>query len=332
VYNCEKYLSPCLTSIVQQTYKNIEIIIVNDGSTDGSEIIVTKYQQCDSRIFYFYQENKGPSQARNYAILSATGKYIVFIDADDTVEKYYIERLLKKMISSCADLGCCGYSDISIYGTLQHTDFNFEKNISLHSFIELVCKGTGGVLWGKIYKREIIRKNKLGLEKDIFMSEDLLFVLRYATYCKSFVAINEYLYNYNRLNQASLSANISLNYLQNYFNVCRYLEKILSSVNLDENKIKNIITERIQNIVVTLVEQQSINLKNIGFKNAIQNVKQILSSHFIKVYKYHFTSESFFYKPFLLLLKNNFVRTSILYGAFLNILRSFKTTLKRGSR
>lgn len=332
VYNCEKYLSDCLTSIISQTYRNIEIVIVNDGSTDGSERIINQYMERDHRILYSYQDNSGPSEARNKAILNSTGEYIVFIDSDDHVDKHYIERLLKEMISSGADIVCCGYTDISRYGTVNHTDFNFEDNVSIHYFIEMVCTGTGGVLWGKIFKKEIITHNKLFLEKNIFMSEDLIFVLKYASYCKSFVSINEYLYNYNRFNQSSISSNNSINYLQNYITVCGHIEKILNSMKLDENKIKEIIAKRIQDIVVTLTEQQSIKLRDIGLEKAIQNVRTILSNQYIQKYKYQFTSKNIFYKPYLILLKNNFFRISILYGIFLNTLKSLKRSFRRESR
>ena len=107
--------------------------------------------------------------------------------------------------------------EISRHGNINYTDFNFEGNIPKHSFIEMVCKGTGGVLWGKILKRNIITQNELAMDKHIFMSEDLIFVLQYVYYCKTFAAIRKYLYNYNRLNEASISSNISMDiYIKSY--------------------------------------------------------------------------------------------------------------------
>ena len=78
VYNCEEYLADCLESILNQTYTNIEIVIVNDGSTDYSEKIVNKYQEKDNRVVYYYQENSGPSEARNNGISNSTGEYLSF--------------------------------------------------------------------------------------------------------------------------------------------------------------------------------------------------------------------------------------------------------------
>jgi len=324
VYNCEKYLPKCLESILDQTYKNIEIVIVNDGSIDGSEKIALHYKEKDKRISYYYQNNSGPSVARNKGIFNSTGEYLVFVDSDDTVENYYIEYLLKKMLSSDYDLVCSGYKDISEFGLLKRTDFNFENSITLHEFIETVCRGTGGVLWGKIYKKEIIIKHNIMMDKKIFMCEDLIFVLQYAVKCQSFAAINEYLYNYNRLNQNSISSNISIKYIHNYIAVCEYIERIFGTLNFDEQKLNEIIVNRIQNVVIQLVEQQSSNIKTIGLKRAKNNIVHILSLKYIMSYKNQFSSDFGIYRPYIFFLKNDLIRASVIYGVYLNILRRVK--------
>jgi len=327
VYNCENYISACIESILNQTYSKIEIIIVNDGSIDKSEQIIMKYIEKDNRIIYLYQENIGPSEARNRGILTSTGDYLVFIDSDDTVDKQYIELLLKETIRLDADLVCCGYKDYSKYGIKNHTDFNIDENVSLHIFMEMVCKGTGGVLWGKIFKSEIIVKNNLKMDKSIFMSEDLVFVLQYVSHCTEFAAIEEYLYNYNRLNQGSISSNISINYINNNIMVCEYLEDIFRSVKLDERISKKIIVKRIQDFVLSIVEQQSNNVKKIGINKVSQNVKEMLSIPYIVKYKCQFRSTSVYYKPFLFFIKNECYKICIIYLYYLNLLKNIKGKL-----
>ncbi|HGH7173398.1 TPA: glycosyltransferase family 2 protein [Bacillus wiedmannii] len=324
VYNCEKYISKCLESIINQTYKNIEIVIINDGSTDKSEKIINTYRKKDNRIICLFQDNSGPSEARNKGILNSTGKYLIFIDSDDTVDKCYVEFLLNQMIFSNSDLVCCGYKDISKYGVLNCTDFDFENSVSVHSFIEMTCKGTGGVLWGKIYKKEIIAKNDLKMDKDIFMCEDLVFVLQYTSQCKSFSAIKDYLYNYNRLNQNSISSNISIHYMQNYITVCERIDEVFHSVSLAGDKRKEIITKRVQDVVINLVEQQSIQIRGIGIKNATANIMGILSLRYIEKYVNSFSASNLFYKPYIFFLKKKLIRTSIIYGVYLNVLKSLK--------
>lgn len=329
VYNCENYISNCIESILNQTFKNIEVVIVNDGSSDGSEKLIKKYIEKDNRIAYFYQNNSGPSAARNKGIINSKGEYLIFIDSDDTVDEYYIENMLNKMKISHSDLVCCGYKDISKYGIQECSDFQFDNSVSRHVFMDMVCEGTGGVLWGKIYKSEIIKRYNLEMDKNIFMSEDLVFVLQYISHCNSFATIKEYLYNYNRLNQNSISSNMSIKYLKNYILVCKHLEEIFNSVNMDQHKINQIVTKRIQDVVLNLVEQQSIDIKRIGIKHAIDNVKQLITSQSIDEYKYNFSTNILLYKPYIFLVKNEFIRTSIAYGVFLNTLRNFKKKLNR---
>lgn len=329
VYNCEEYISNCLESILAQTYTNIEIVIVNDGSFDNSEKIVNKFKEQDDRIVYYYQVNSGPSEARNTGISNSRGEYVVFIDSDDTVDKNYVEILLNKMINSGSDFVCCGYKDISEHGVLNYSDFDFDEHVPLHSFMDMVCKGTGGVLWSKIYKKDIIVNHNLKMDKSLFMSEDLVFVLQYASHCRSFATVKEYLYNYNRLNQGSISANISIDYIQNYIAVCKHLERIFHIVDLNRKKVDEILKNRLQGIVIKLAEQQSIHLKVIGMEKAIYNIDQILSTEYIEKYRHAFSSNTFFYKPYIFLLKNKFIRTSVIYGVYLNILRGLKRKLNK---
>lgn len=324
VFNCEKYLLKCLDSILNQTYKNLEIIVINDGSTDGTEKIVLDLMNQENRIVYVYQENSGPSEARNNGISLSKGEYLVFIDSDDFVEPTYIELLLNEMLNTDADLVCCGYRDISEYGIVNCSDFQIEKDVSVKSVMNLVCNGTGGVLWNKIFKKEIISKYSLKMDKTIFMSEDLLFVLQYVTHCKSFGSINKYLYNYNRLNQGSISSNISIDYIQNYIGVCMLLEKIFEDANFEVEKANEIITNRLQNIVINIVEQQSTHIKDIWQEKAFINVNKILSIEYISNYKEGFSTNKWVYKPFVFFVKKRFVRMSIICGVYINALRGAK--------
>lgn len=108
VYNVEKYLDKCITSIVQQSYKNLEIILWDDGSTDGSGKLCDEWARRDSRIRCIHKSNGGVSNARNGLISNASGKYICFVDSDDYIESDYIEILYKNIISNDADMsGCC---------------------------------------------------------------------------------------------------------------------------------------------------------------------------------------------------------------------------------
>lgn len=110
VYNVSNYLRRCLDSILKQTYSKFEIILVNDGSTDGSAAICQEYLEKDSRIRLVHQENQGPSAARNLGISLATGEYLIFIDSDDFVEDVYLENLHQTLVKNDADISICNFT------------------------------------------------------------------------------------------------------------------------------------------------------------------------------------------------------------------------------
>ena len=104
VYNVESYLRKCLDSIIAQTYKNIEIVVVNDGSTDASAEICKEFVEIDHRIIYIEQENSGLSAARNTGLENMSGDYVTFVDSDDWIELDYVETLYKKITQYQADI------------------------------------------------------------------------------------------------------------------------------------------------------------------------------------------------------------------------------------
>ena len=177
VYNGEKYFEQCIDSIRNQSYSDLEIIIINDGSVDGTSLLAKEIANKDKRIIYIEKKNEGVSSARNSGINVATGEFIVFVDCDDTIERNYVELLLNKINKDDLDIVACGYTDISIYGSIKLNDFcNEDSMLNKDEFIINIFKGVGGTLWGKIFKTEIIKKNKIRLNEDIFMCEDMLFV------------------------------------------------------------------------------------------------------------------------------------------------------------
>lgn len=146
VYNAENYLQEMFDSLMRQTFQGLEVIIVNDGSTDGSQELIEKIAlNSKLNIKTFYQENKGQSAARNYGVEQAIGKYIAFIDADDYIETVYFERLYKVIEQEKADIVQCGYrkyitgTDKEIYRRMpKDWDVRFIDNMS-HVFIYSPC-------------------------------------------------------------------------------------------------------------------------------------------------------------------------------------------------
>lgn len=159
VYNGEKVLARCLDSIISQTYKNLEIIVVNDGSTDGTQAIIESYIQKDCRVLGIYQENAGVSAARNLGISKSSSDLITFIDDDDWLEKDMIEFLYNNLLSNDADISICSfYKD---YSNNQETEFK-TKNFRIYNRIEalehiLYDDEIKSYPWAKLYKKALFR-------------------------------------------------------------------------------------------------------------------------------------------------------------------------------
>lgn len=172
VYNVEKYLKKCIDSILNQTYKNLEIILVDDGSTDNSGKICDDYSSSDERIKVIHKQNGGLSDARNLGIDNSTGKYITFIDSDDYITNNYIEYLVTILEKNNADISICDYKIV-------HNEFGFidksKEIINIYTYEECIMKllyGTHKLIsaCGKLYKKnlfKLIRYPKNQLFEDI---------------------------------------------------------------------------------------------------------------------------------------------------------------------
>lgn len=215
VYNAERYIKRCLKSVTSQSYKNFEVILINDGSTDSSESIIKKYINADNRFRYFSQNNSGPSFARNLGIKKAKGDYLSFIDADDWVSPDYLEKLITPMLNNGTDLVCAGYYEVNprFPKGLKLHDFReelFNKNINKKSFQSNLFNGVSGVLWGKLFKKEIFDCNNILLNPNLTLSEDLLAVLEYSRFIDKVFIIPDAIYYYNRLDESGLSRGLNL--------------------------------------------------------------------------------------------------------------------------
>ena len=131
VYNVEKYIEKCIYSVINQTYKNIEIILVDDGSTDISGKICDDFEKKDYRIKVIHKKNGGLSDARNVGIDVSTGKYIVFIDSDDYVDKKHIEYLYNMITKNNADISICQFNIVYENSDIQITDFTKKDTIKI---------------------------------------------------------------------------------------------------------------------------------------------------------------------------------------------------------
>lgn len=195
VYNIEKYLEQCVDSIMEQLYTNIEIILVDDGSTDSSGDICDILASRDARIKVVHKNNEGVSIARNVGITISAGEYIVFVDPDDYMEQSLVKAMFDSMEKNNSDLVVCNYN-VNYQQTGEITTVDCVSSISnIDELVGNVLCGNG-YLWNKIFRRSIIEKYKIEFDKELILLEDELFVLNYIKHCNKISCVADVLYNY----------------------------------------------------------------------------------------------------------------------------------------
>ncbi len=203
-YNAENFLDKCISSVLKQTYNNYELILVNDGSTDGSQKIYEKYCNIpDTKIRYIYQDNAGVSAARNNGINLAKGEFITFVDADDYLDENYLDIMVNTQNSYNADLTVCAHENYSNDGRKQvcrpflSNTFCCGKEILEKIIPKIFYNDDLQLLTNpccRLYKTEIIKNNGIFFNQSIAYNEDKLFNYIYSQYVTSFAFINNVLY------------------------------------------------------------------------------------------------------------------------------------------
>ena len=209
IYNGERYLDKAIRSVISQTEKSWELILINDGSIDSSVEICQKYADADNRIILFNKENSGVSDSRNKGLDIAKGDWILFLDADDWFEPFFMLEMKKKIEESSFDFYICNYFEAIdekrkkparslTFGKIENLVFSEIAEASLR---QTQWKGEeyyGNLrpVWAKCFKKEYIEKNKLRFYSQLKIGEDMLFVLEYMKYIESICFINHPVYNY----------------------------------------------------------------------------------------------------------------------------------------
>lgn len=206
IYNVEQYLNACIESITRQSYENLQIILINDGSKDFSESICKEWQQRDQRIEVIFQKNQGVSVARNKGLASSRGKYVSFIDADDWIEKDYIKNFVNSFSENEKIFPFSGYIKEASDGEKIIHPLEFGASFLHESIVKEMLSNSGinGYLWNKFFIREIIANNDIHFEESLTIAEDLLFCVQYSCFVKEAVYIDNITYHYvERKNSAS---------------------------------------------------------------------------------------------------------------------------------
>ncbi|BBF44124.1 probable glycosyl transferase [Lachnospiraceae bacterium KM106-2] len=227
-YNCEQYLDRCLESVLNQTYQKLEIILINDGSTDQTDDICRRYAAQDARIMYIKQNNEGVAYTRRKAVQLATGQYVGFVDADDYIDADMYEQMLSYM--SEAQLVTSGYTfeeekifdlfEPGLYGRDQR-EYLYENMLLFHN------TGSVGIstnLWSKLFITEKLQTVVENTAEDIFVGEDVEILFKYILQCESVYISAICAYHYER-NENSVMNSVNKDYLRNINSLYLSLEK-----------------------------------------------------------------------------------------------------------
>ncbi|MEY9975907.1 glycosyltransferase family 2 protein [Lysinibacillus sp. RC79] len=304
VYNAEKYLEKCLASICQQTLKNIEIIAINDGSSDQSLMILRKFAKEEARITIFDIPNGGVSKARNLGIEHANGQYVTFVDADDWIEVTMLQELYLACRLTGATIAKCDLFWQETNGSrhlsyLSQACCTYSAVDCLNQLFTEIGERHFGFVSCKLYLKTFLDKHALRFDEDMSFAEDTVFITRAVIKNQAICYVPKQLYHYNVENQNSLTRGTIVNLRQKYDVLYEKLKKELEIGNI-YNEIKNsflnyqfegllVILHHIQTNTVRQdikVEIQSFLRKYpdlLKVKLINRNVKQLLFFRLIKM-------------------------------------------------
>ena len=214
VYNVVPYLPQCLDSILNQSFRNIEVILVNDGSTDDSLSICRAYAAQDPRLILLDKPNSGVSDSRNKALELAQGKYLQFIDSDDWLPANSTETLLHAAESTGCDLAVAHFYRVVGDRAADRGHIKKERILTRSEYAEYMMKAPAnyyyGVLWNKLYRRSIVEANRLSFDPQIHWSEDFLFNLEYLEHVRIVATVSRPVYYYRKREDSLVSSQTSL--------------------------------------------------------------------------------------------------------------------------
>lgn len=262
VYNNKFFLNKCIESVLNQTYKNIEVILINDGSSDGSGHICDVYAEKDKRIKVIHQENQGVSVARNKGLDKASGTFIQFVDSDDYIEDKMTEILVTEMNENI-DVTMCGYKSIhrDKDGKIRSTNSNVykESHISKESFSKkfgIYFKDMFiNFIWNKLYRVDIIKNNNVYFDSDIGWGEDLIFNLDYLEHCNNISIIKDSLYSYVEYNDASITTTFNENKYKDREIMYEKIRIFLNKNNAYNGENKDIVEIKYINSIISTMNQ-----------------------------------------------------------------------------
>lgn len=280
VYNVENYVEKCLKSIMKQTYTNLEIIVVNDGSTDNSEKIILNLARIDSKIKYIKKENEGLSSARNLAISKATGKYICFVDSDDWIEPEHIEKLVMANLFNDSEIAISNIAYVFKDGTYRkRTPLIIKQDVVNNKtcFCDLLeSNGFRFHAVNKLYQTELYINNSINypvgkIYEDVFTTYKLIFAAKKISY----VPITTY--NYLQERDGSI---LTSKFKENRFDILEAMDEIQRFMKLKNIEARDSFTKFVISNIISLMNYLAPVYKFLNKEQKIKYKKNIKNTYY----------------------------------------------------
>lgn len=323
IYNVEKYLKRCVESLINQTYKNIEILLIDDGSTDSSAEICNKLETVDSRIKVYHKENGGLGSARNYGYKYAKGEYILFLDSDDYIELNTIENMMKYREY---DIVCCGFDRVDeetkkVYSQEMIKMPFDELEITDKMIIETAFLSPSG--WGKLFKKELLSNIKFSEDKRAI--EDTLFYLEIIPKAKKIKYIKEILWHY-MVRKNSLIMSITEEKADLFEkNLLEVKEKYIEN-NFDKAKFEFLTIQVFIHNCIS-IPSRLYNNKQINMTKRLKHIKEYMNENFPNWKKVKLNIKGRYFKRIAINILRTMYKLNI-FNIFLFIYNFMITKLK----
>lgn len=305
VYNAESFIVQTIASLRNQSYENIEILLIDDGSTDNSLDICYKFEKKDPRIQVFHKKNEGVSATRNFGINKSSGKYLMFVDSDDFIDTNTIKLFLNLKEKYNADLTVFGMrrvnDNLETTYTFQHKFqyFQDQQKIVTEAIPNLLMTEALSPVCTNVYSSEIIKNNNIYFNEKLELGEDLLFNYNYIRKISSIIISNEITYNYRIHSQQTLTTKLH----PHKYEMLMYVNTSIRKMAMEDKQYHIISDElnkiRIKNIYSVIKDYIKIKNKQLTDKN---HIKSIIKSENDKINK---VNNGFIYKILEKILKTN---------------------------
>lgn len=299
IYNIEKYVEKCIESLINQTYKNIEILLIDDGSTDSCPEICKKYEEKDNRIKYIRKENGGLSSARNCGLSNANGDYIWFVDGDDYIKNDALEILEKELIKNDYDVLCFNTYTGNEDGFKER---NIQNSIETENIYQKYVISAPSACF-KIFKHELLKKSNFKFREGIIY-EDLAIIPSLLCYTDKIGFIEDYLYYYVTRNDSIMHVKKFNPNREHKYIALENLEGIFKENNLFDKYKNEIEYLYIKHLIITYSTELLIYDKKI-YKERLKNAVKYMNEKFPNWTKnYYFNKEPFSKKIYVYAIKN----------------------------